>query len=218
MSSILNDQNPEYIMWQYEELEIVLLGGIRIEGLHTMRVTMKVSYKTYPSLRHTIDLYNDHQTTNWTKKIAERYTLNNNFVVTALIALTDTLELYRLNKLEDKSKQTQQQTISEADKAAAIVFLKTPDLLEQTNELIGQAGVIGEELNRLIMYLVFTSRKTNRPLHIISMGSSGTGKSHLQEKVAELIPQDEKIEITSITSNAFYYYDSDALAHKLISY
>jgi hypothetical protein len=216
MSNKLNDQNPEYMIWHYEELEIVLLGGIRIEGLHTMRVTMKVSYKTYPSLRHTIDLYNDHQTTNWTKKIAERYTLNNNFVINAFIALTDTLELYRLNKLEDKSKQTQQQTISEADKAAAIQFLKTPNLLERTNELIGQAGVIGEELNRLIMYLVFTSRKTNRPLHIISMGSSGTGKSHLQEKVAELIPQDEKIEITSITSNAFYYYDSDALAHKLI--
>lgn len=216
MSNSLNDQNPEYIIWHYEELEIVLLGGIRIEGLHTMRVTMKVSYKSYPSLRHTIDLYNDHQTSNWTKKIAERYTLNNNFVTHALIALTDTLELYRLNKLEDKSKQIQQQPISETDKAAAITFLKTPDLLKRTNDLIGQSGVIGEELNRLIMYLVFTSRKTNRPLHIISMGSSGTGKSHLQEKVAELIPQEEKIEITSITSNAFYYYDSEALAHKLI--
>jgi hypothetical protein len=49
--------------------------------------------------------------------------------------------------------------------------------------------VIGEEINRLIMYLVFTSRKTARPLHIISFGSSGSGKSHLQEKVSELIPR-----------------------------
>ena len=66
------------------------------------------------------------------------------------------------------------------------------------------------------MFLVFTSRKTSRPLHIISFGSSGVGKSHLQEKVGELIPEEDKIEITSVTGNAFYYYDTDELGHKLI--
>jgi hypothetical protein len=76
--------------------------------------------------------------------------------------------------------------------------------LQRTNELIGLSGVIGEEVNRLIMYLVFTSRKTNRPLHIISFRSSGVGKSHLQEKVGELIPEENKIEITSVTGNAFF--------------
>ena len=78
------------------------------------------------------------------------------------------------------------------------------------------SGVIGEEVNRLIIFLVFTSRKTNRPLHIISFGSSGVGKSHLEEKVGELIPEEDKIEITSVTGNAFYYYDTDELGHKLI--
>lgn len=217
MSNPLNDQNPEYITWQYEELDIALLGGIKIEGLHTMRVTMKVSFKSYPSLRHNIDLYNDHQSSNWSKKIAERFVLNYAFVQKAMIALTDTLEQYRLQKLEQQAQNIPEQVpLTEKEKAAALTFLQAPHLLQRTNDLIGQAGLIGEEQNRLIMYLVFTSRKTSRPLHIISYGSSGTGKSHLQEKVAEFIPQDEKIEITSITSNAFYYYDTNALAHKLI--
>lgn len=66
------------------------------------------------------------------------------------------------------------------------------------------------------MWYVFTSRKLHRPLHIISFGSSGTGKSHLQEKVGELIPEEDKIEITATTSNAFYYYGNDELGHKLI--
>jgi hypothetical protein len=66
------------------------------------------------------------------------------------------------------------------------------------------------------MYLVFTSRKTNRPLHIISFGSSGVGKSHLQEKVGELIPKEDKIELTSVSGNAFYYYVDDDLGNKLI--
>jgi DNA-binding MarR family transcriptional regulator len=66
------------------------------------------------------------------------------------------------------------------------------------------------------MWLIYTSRKTSKPLHIISMGSSGTGKSHLQEKVGELIPDEDKIEITALTENAFYYFDKAALGHKLI--
>jgi hypothetical protein len=66
------------------------------------------------------------------------------------------------------------------------------------------------------MWLIFTSRLTHRPLHIISFGSSGTGKSHLQEKVGELIPEEEVIEITALTENAFYYFDKAALGHKLL--
>jgi hypothetical protein len=66
------------------------------------------------------------------------------------------------------------------------------------------------------MWYVYTSRKLNRPLHIVSFGSSGTGKSHLQEKVGELIPEEDKIEITTLTQNAFYYFDKDELGHKLI--
>ncbi len=78
------------------------------------------------------------------------------------------------------------------------------------------SGVIGEEVNRLIMYLIFTSRKLQRPLHIISFGSSGVGKSHLQEKVGELIPKEDKIELTSVSANAFYYFIDDDLGHKVI--
>jgi len=33
-------------------------------------------------------------------------------------------------------------------------------------------------------------------MHIISFGSSGVEKSHLQEKVGELIPKEDKIELT----------------------
>jgi pantothenate kinase-related protein Tda10 len=83
--------------------------------------------------------------------------------------------------------------------------LQSDDLLQQTNDLIGQSGVIGEEINRLIMYIVFTSRKREQPLHCISLGSSGTGKTHLQEKVGQLIPDEDRIEITTLSENAFYY-------------
>jgi predicted transcriptional regulator len=66
------------------------------------------------------------------------------------------------------------------------------------------------------MYFIFTSRKLNQPLHIVSLGASGTGKTHLQEKIGELIPEEDKIEITTLSENAFYYFGQRELKNKLI--
>jgi predicted transcriptional regulator len=66
------------------------------------------------------------------------------------------------------------------------------------------------------MYLVFTSRLREQPLHIISLGASGTGKTYLQEKVSELIPEQDKLEITILSENAFYYFDRKELKNKLV--
>lgn len=41
-------------------------------------------------------------------------------------------------------------------------------------------------------------------------------KSHLPEKVAELISEEDKIESNSLTSNALYYFGEYDLQHKLI--
>lgn len=216
----LNHHNPEYVTWKYEELLFAILGGIRIEGLHTMRLTLKAEFKTYPAVRHTVDLYNDNQTNALIKKIAERFMLSTTYVGKAFIDLTDILEQYRLEEIDKHNAKglatNRAKPLSKEELQEAEAFLKQQHLLKATNELIGRSGVIGEEINRLIMFLVFTSRKLQRPLHIISFGSSGTGKSHLQEKVGELIPEEDKIEITSVTGNAFYYYDRDELGHKLI--
>jgi hypothetical protein len=51
---------------------------------------------------------------------------------------------------------------------------------------------------------------------VISLGVSGTGKTYLQEKIAELIPQDQKLEVTALSENALYYFDRVELKHKLL--
>jgi hypothetical protein len=66
------------------------------------------------------------------------------------------------------------------------------------------------------MYLIFTSRKREHPLHIISLGNSGIGKTYLQEKVGELIPEEDKVEITTLSENALYYFGQRELKHRLV--
>jgi len=76
--------------------------------------------------------------------------------------------------------------------------------------------LIGEETNSLIAYLTYTSRKRHTPLHLMCLGASGTGKTWLQEKVSELMPEEDKLEITTLSMNAFYYFGREELKHKLL--
>ena len=212
----LDTTNPDHISYEYDMLKIIILGGIRSEGLDRMRVTLKVQVE-HLSIRHNLDLYNDNQMEKLIRKVAEKLEVGTSVIAAALQDLTDLLEQYRLDEIEkqtidhDKRKMLTPEEIKEAQK-----YLTAPNLMQRTMEDIGRAGVIGEETNRLLMYLIFTSRKREHPLHIVSLGSSGIGKTHLQEKVSALIPEEDTIEITTLSENAFYYFGQRQLQHKLI--
>jgi len=216
----LNTENPEQLIYDNNLIKLTVLGGIKIEGLDRMRATLKAELpeSPQPPIRHNLDLYNDTQVEKFIRKTAERLEIGTSVIAASLSELTAQLEIYRLEKLKESETEHQikAKILTEKEQAAAEELLKTPNLLERTNELIGKSGMIGEESNRLLMYLIFTSRKREQPLHIVSLGASGTGKTHLQEKIGELIPEEDKIEITTLSENAFYYFGQRELQHKLI--
>lgn len=209
--------NPEHIHYQQGALDIIILGGIRLEGMDRMRVTLKVQVE-HLSLRHNLDLYNDTQVEKLVRKVAEKLEVGTSVITAALTDLTDLLEQYRLDEIERQGAQQndKRKILTEEEQQQAKLYLSAPNLMERTREDIGKAGVIGEDSNRLLMYLIFTSRKRENPLHVISLGSSGIGKTHLQEKVGALIPEEDRIEITTLSENAFYYFGKRQLQNKLI--
>src|ERR1700679_566449 len=144
----LNHINPEYVTWKYEELNFAMLGGIRIEGLHSMRITLKVDFKTYPSIRHSLDLYNETQTERLIKKTAERFTLSTTYVHAAIGNLINIVEEYRLQQIDNNKLKAinNKPTLTKEEIHQAELFLRQPNLLQQTNEAIGLSGVIGEEV------------------------------------------------------------------------
>lgn len=231
MEPQLNTTNPHAIEYKTAEHLYTILGGIRLEGLDRLRVTLKIEvhnrkfqhYLNNPdladlALRHNLDLYNDTQVEKLIRKICERLETGNTTIAKNIHELTSLLEKYRLEQitLSQKDNKREIKKLTEQETEEAKEFLKSKSLLQATNEMIGKAGLVGEEQNRLLMYLIFTTRKREQPLHVISFGSSGTGKTHLQEKVAELIPEEDKIEITTLSDNAFYYFEKNELSHKLI--
>ncbi|WP_299556786.1 CHC2 zinc finger domain-containing protein [Seonamhaeicola sp.] len=217
----LNTRNPEFITYMTNELQIVLLGGINLQQLDRLRATIKItrtgSKNPLHSIRHTIDLYHSDYLEKFIGKASEQLETGTTILRTALAELIDQIERYRLNQIESrKEKRPQERKLSHQQEQRAINYLKSPKLMERTGHDIGKTGMVGEENNRLLMYLVFTSRLREQPLHIISLGASGTGKTYLQEKVSQLIPEHHKLEITILSENAFYYFGQQELKNKLV--
>jgi hypothetical protein len=156
------------------------------------------------SIRHNLDLYNDTQVEKFVRGVAEKLETRSIALAKCIADITSQLEEYRLTQL-DKQEARKEKTLSKEEREEAIQFLGQKDLLNKTNEMICKSGVIGKETNGLLMYLIFTNRKREHPLHEISLGNSGIGKTYLQVKVGELIPEEDKVEITSLSENALYF-------------
>ncbi|MEM9300214.1 MAG: hypothetical protein AAGA64_17780 [Bacteroidota bacterium] len=187
----LNTSNPDCLTYKHPPLEIKVLGGIRLEGLDRMRATLKIKTAEQQAVRHNLDLYNNIQVEKLIRRVAERLEIGTSVITVALVDLTEELEDYRMTEIEKQTQaQDKRKFLTPEEIKEAQLYLSSPNLMERTKDDIGQAGVIGEATNRLLMYLIFTSRNRENPLHIISMGSSGIGKTHLQEKVSALIWKD----------------------------
>ncbi|GAA3913129.1 DNA primase [Chitinophaga oryziterrae] len=215
----LNTVNAELLIYDGGLLQLTVLGGIKVTGLDRMRVTLKVAHlqKQLLPLRHNLDLYNHGHTEQLISKIAELFDMSMQVVAGVIGQLTSALEGYRVQRIESlQPRAAVRPELTAAQRQAAINYLRQENLLQQTNADIGKSGIVGEAVNRLIAYLVYSSRKQATPLHVMFLGASASGKTYLQEKVSSLIPAEDKIEITQITENAFYYFKQEELKHKLL--
>lgn len=215
----LDTSNPEAITFRTEGLYITVLGGIKLAGLDRLRVTLKIVKENthgFP-LRHNLDLYHAQQVEKLIEAAASKLDCSSQQVRTAIEQLTSRLEAWRMAKLEALSKpKDEPKELTAKEKKQALKWLESSKLMERTQAALETAGIVGEELNRLLLYIIFTSRKMQRPLHAVSLGSSGTGKTHLQESLAGLMPAEDTLEITTLSENALYYFERDELKHKLL--
>ncbi len=217
--SKLDTRNNELLIYDNCELYFEILGGIKITGLDRMKVTLKVQHKekiNHPQW-YSIDLYNQVQREQTINNVAETLELSSQQTTNTFINLITELENHRIKKIEAlQPKEKIKNELTTAQRTAAVNELKKENLLERHNKMIGLSGIVGEEKNRMIAYLIYTMRKQQNPLHVMFLGASGSGKTYLQEKISELVPDEDKIEITQITENALYYFKQEELKNKLI--
>ncbi len=106
--------------------------------------------------------------------------------------------------------------MSEAERAHALAWLRSPDLLDQLRDDLGRLGVVGESTNLLVCYLAALSRKCEQPFGVLVQSSSAGGKSTLVEAVSALVPPEDLVALSAITSQALYYLGRTGLRHKVL--
>ena len=212
--------NSNYYTYSTEKLKIEVLGGINVDVLDkmtcTLRLTRQPQRNALDKLRQSLNLYHSGQVKSLIKRIQEEFELPLQELRLCFADLIENLEAYRSREQREPiENQIKGRALTSARKKAALSYAKDESLMQNTWEDLGKVGVVGERISALVMFLCFSSRKLKKPLHVISLGSSGSGKTHLQESIAELIPKHEILSITSLSDNALYYYPKDAIKHCL---
>ncbi len=214
----LNTDNAEEMVYENALLKQTVLGGIKLEGLDRMRVTLKVELKDAPRppVRHNLDLYNDNQLEKFIRKIAERLEIGTSVIAASLSELTNELEKYRLQKIKEQQVEIPlTKPLTEAEKEEAKKNLQVENLLQQTLEDLQKTGIQGEAENAVILLMAMSSRKLHDPLSVICLAKSGTGKSYLMERVAMCVPDIDKREHTQFSGNSFYYFKREEIRGKV---
>ena len=185
-----------------------------------------------------LDLYEYAQLEKVSKLAAEKLGLRKDIVEQDLEQLKELLEYYREKQLHELKYEMKYQSngvstnnnynqtnpkrvkiaVGAATASKCIEFLKRENLIAQFNDLIGKSGIIGEEKNRLLLFLVASSYKMPHTLHALIQGSSGSGKTRLLKVISGLMPSEDVKRYTRVTDNSFYNQDEYFFVHKLICF
>ena len=217
----LDIKNPYNIRYKGELGRYSIRGGLRNE-LDSLKVSIVIEgiqrTGSYQKYRNKVDLYENRQVERVARESSDKLDVRADLVELDLHRLTDLLEEYR-DGLQEKGKSQVGAPLAAADPelmARCRKLLEGPDLTGRLNELIGQSGMVGEHTNRLFLFIIATSYKMPDTLHALIQGSTGSGKTHLLERISRLIPQEDVKRFTRVTDSSFYNYGAYDLQNKLI--
>jgi energy-coupling factor transporter ATP-binding protein EcfA2 len=195
-----------YVLGQLSTDLATLRAAIHFEEIESKR-----------KCRRTIDLYDRTQMVHFAKEITEKENIDQSEVESELLQLTDLLEAHRETEL-DKQRPTKNKKIAllPEQERTAQEFLKQSDLLDHIDRLIEKSGIVGEANNRKVAFIIASTYKMPNPLHVLIQGTSGSGKTHLINSIAALMPTEDILNMTRVTSKSFYHYGADDLIGKLI--
>jgi DNA primase len=108
-------------------------------------------------------------------------------------------------------------TLDAVEQAAALDWLKAPDLIARLEADMARCGVVGEATNLLAGYLSAVSRKLDAPLAVLIQSSSAAGKSSLMDAVLDLMPDEERIQYSAMTGQSLFYLGETDLQHRILA-
>jgi len=191
------------------------IRGINSQSLERLRVNIRVTCGEKYHI-DTIDLYQSRSRHYLTSQLAKLFNLEAAAIDSDLLFIINRIEAHQAKSRTESDTAKKPYQMTKAEEEQAVHDLKDPILLENILADMEAIGHVGEEINKILAYLVSVSRKLPRPLSGIVISGSGAGKSGLVEVVQELTPPEEVEFFSRITPQALYYMERDALKRKLL--
>ena len=212
--SELDITNPSNLIYKGQAAQYQVKGFKRAQ-LDSLKVSLQI-LKNGHDFRAKVELYDYKPTQGVSQKASEILNTEPELIEKDLSRLTTLLEEWRAATGNNGEEEQKTPRVPEATQPQCLELLKAKDYFQKLNELIGKTGVIGEEMSRLLLYVIASTYKTNDTLHALVQGSSGSGKTHLITKIAELMPPEHTTLLTRVTESSFYNYGENELKNKLL--
>jgi DNA primase catalytic core len=188
------------------------LSGVREGFQSSLRVGVRIEYESR-SYVDTVDLYSSRSRASFSVQ-ASQIGLESSRVEADLVRMLDILEAERDERLMVRDEGAKE--LTEEEREIGMQFLTDPELFDRIVDDLSTLGYVGEDLNKLLVYLAASSRKLDDPISVIVSSQSAAGKSFLIDTVKRCMPEEDVISMTSLSDQALNYLPDDALLHKFL--
>lgn len=166
----------------------------------------------------TFDLYNARQRAAFISTANQVTGVENQVVEEDLSLIIPRIEEHQEKRIFEKMKPLAKAPVmSPEEEAKSLGLLRDLNIFNRILADFEIIGTVGEQINKLVGYLVAVSRKLEDPLSAIVVSRSAAGKSALLDGILAFVPDDDKEVMTAMTAQALFYLPRDGLKHKVLA-
>jgi len=213
----LDSTNPYKMRYERDTVNYYIQGGLP-KTTDNMKIMLVIEDKaSTQKARNRIDLYEDKQVEKLCKEAGEKLSLPAATLQADLYRLTDLLEQLIEKQLQQTKPPEQALPVLTAKEREALQqFASKPKLIKRLNELLGKAGIVGEERNRIFLLIIAISHKTADTLHALIQGSSGSGKTRLLKQISDCMPPESVTRLTRLSDKVLYNFPENYFVNRLL--
>ena len=189
------------------------LLGVKELFVSNLRVNIRAE-KGDQSFIDNSDLYSARSRTSFSLHLSRLFDVETGRIEKDLVRIVEYLEDERDKALS--SGESEEHKLTEEEKELGMELLTSPELFDRIVEDTETLGYVGEEINKILIYLAASSRKLDDPISVIVMSESAAGKSYLIDTVRKLIPPEDVVSMTSLSDQALNYLPEEGLKHKFL--
>ena len=151
-----------------------------------------------------VDLYSSRSRAVCSANIARIFGIEPKLVEKDIVRILEYLEAERDRKLL-RGKRDETIHLTREEIASGMDILRDPQIFERVVRDMEVMGYVGEEMNKLLMFLAACSRKLEDPISVMVISQSAGGKTKLVETVERMVPPEDVISVTSLSDQALNY-------------